>query len=100
MHKSCHAKKNDNVANGLKAVSLLLRLANMALAITSAAIMATAGGRTINKNDDATTSITFTFKTTSPLGAVFAGEVAYEHEIKACVSGSGRSGETVQTLLD
>ncbi|GJN25508.1 hypothetical protein PR202_gb13343 [Eleusine coracana subsp. coracana] len=119
MHGSCH--ENDDEHNGSKAVTLLLRLANMALAITAAAVMATASSCTINKNDDATTSITVTFKDYQPFGymvwsniaaavlqaagiylqlagngedddegAVFSGEVAYQHEIKACVSGSGR----------
>ncbi|GJN04761.1 hypothetical protein PR202_ga22333 [Eleusine coracana subsp. coracana] len=144
MHGSCH--ENDDEQNGSKAVTLLLRLANMALAITAAAVMATASSCTINKNDDATTSITVTFKDYQPFGymiwsniaaavlqaagiylqlagtgedddegskklpkillvlidvavqallysatgAVFSGEVAYQHEIKACVSGSGR----------
>lgn len=66
MHGSCH-NGNDDEPNGSKAVTLLLRLANMALAITSAVVMATASSCNINpNNNNATASITVTFKDYKP----------------------------------
>lgn len=61
MHGSCDG--GDDEHNGSKAVSLLLRLANLTLALTSAVIMATASSCTIYGRDS---SIIVTYKDYPP----------------------------------
>ncbi|PAN42841.1 hypothetical protein PAHAL_8G191300 [Panicum hallii] len=57
MGSGCHA--TDEAPNGSKAVTLLLRLSTMALALTSAVVMATASECTIYESRGARVTVTF-----------------------------------------
>ncbi|TVU00816.1 hypothetical protein EJB05_53734, partial [Eragrostis curvula] len=63
MHGSCNG---GDEPNGSKAVTLLLRLASLGLALTSAVVMATASECTINEQHGATAKVTVTFKDYPP----------------------------------
>lgn len=65
--------------NGSKAVTLLLRLSTLALALTSAVVMATASECTIYGLDGA--KATVTFKDYPPLVYVYVNSMARSHVV-------------------